>query len=223
MSKKCPVGLICVDTKYLLIFFLLIITLLRYNIFFLQKNSNKAPFSLPKSKIEKPIFRKQEQIIKEEPRIIIKNIERPNPTNYLINKDYERVINPLLPPERRNNYIEPNSQFGVGVPVNIPTRGFGGDVQQIGMLTKQDGNNPVVLPLFGCPTFANSNKWMYYTSSDKYNQIKIPLSNKNRQCDSEYGCEEIYDGDSIDVYPYEGSFKVSIYKYDKPRYLPHII
>ena len=31
----------------------------------------------------------------------------------------------------------------------------------------------------------------------QYNQIKLPITNKNRQCDSEYGCEELYDDDEV--------------------------
>ena len=58
-------------------------------------------------------------------------------------------------------------------------------------------NEPVILPLFGGPTHNGSSKWYYYTSTDKYNQIKLPLSNKNRSCNVEYGCDELYDGDIV--------------------------
>ena len=46
--------------------------------------------------------------------------------------------------------------------------------------SKRIGQNsePVILPLFGRPTYNGSNKWSYYTSTDKMNQIKIPISNK---------------------------------------------
>ena len=154
---------------------------------------------------------------------------------HLINKDYERIINPLIPPERRNHYIDPNSYVvrEEGVPINIPTRGYTGGVMQIGALYKQDtsddtmkigqNNEPVILPLFGMPTYNGSSKWMYYTATDKFNQIKIPITNKNRVCNSEYGCDELYDGDIITIPAYNGEFKVNKYEYDKPRYIPHIL
>jgi hypothetical protein len=154
---------------------------------------------------------------------------------YLVNKDHERVVNPLLPPERRNHYIDPHSHVMVspGVPINIPTRGESGGFQQVGVLHKIDtsdetmqiGNNnePVILPLMGAPTYNGSHKWTYYTATDKYNQIKLPITNKNRKCDSEYGCDELYDEDNVTIPAYNGSFKVKKYDFDKPRYLPFVV
>ena len=116
--------------------------------------------------------------------------------------------------------------------INIPTRGYHGGAMQIGALYKQEtsdddskigqNNEPVIIPLFGHPTYNGSNKWMYYTSTDKFNQVKLPISNKNRQCNSEYGCDELYDGDIVQVPAYNGDFKVVKYEYDKPRYIPNI-
>ena len=152
-----------------------------------------------------------------------------SPDTYLINKDHERIINPLVPPERRNFHID---RSPLGVAINVPTRGYTGGAMQVGALYKQDtsdeeqkiGQNtePVILPLFGGPTYNGSSKWYYYTSTDKYNQIKLPLSNKNRSCNVEYGCDELYDGDMVTVPAHNGEFKVVKYEYDKPRYLPHL-
>lgn len=167
------------------------------------------------------------------------NYQMPTDTSnssYLINKDYERVINPLEPPERRNFYMQSSGLERVvstpGVPINVPTRGYSGGIMQVGILHKEEvsdeskriGQNtePVILPLFGRQTYNGSNKWSYYTSTDKMNQVKIPISNKNRVCNSEYGCDELYDGDSVSVPAYNGDFKVSIYEFDKPRYIPYL-
>jgi len=166
---------------------------------------------------------------------IIYNYKPDKTSGYLVNKDYERIINPILPPERRNSYIDPYSEYIVsdGVPINIPTRGTRGDIQQIGALYKIEstdetlkvGQNtePVILPLFGAPTHNGSNKWVYYTSTDKFNQIKLPLKNKNRECNSEYGCEELYSEDKVEVPAYNGDFIVKKYEFDKPRYLPTVL
>ena len=54
-----------------------------------------------------------------------------------------------------------------------------------------------VLPLLGRRTYNRSNKWVYYTATDKYNQVRIPISNNGRDCGGEYGCDEIMDGDTI--------------------------
>ena len=160
----------------------------------------------------------------------------PDTSTYLVNKDHERITNPLLPPERRNFHIDSTGLervvAPVGIPINVPTRGYTGGMVQVGVLHKEEVNDatktigqnsePVILPLFGRPTHNGSNKWSYYTATDKYNQVKLPISNKNKVCNSEYGCEELYEGDTVSVPAYNGNFKVSIYEFDKPRYIPFV-
>lgn len=144
---------------------------------------------------------------------------------YLVNKAHERIVNPLLPPERsyENTY---------GVPINIPSRGYAGGYQQIGYLykdeitdeTKKIGNNSesVIIPLYGAPTYNGSNRWNYYVSSDKFHTVKIPFTLNGRSSDDEHGIPEIFDGEQLQLPPYNGDFKIKIYKYDKPRYIPYI-
>ena len=144
---------------------------------------------------------------------------------YDANKSMERIINPLLPPERsyQNTY---------GVPINIPSRGPNLSYQQVGILYKENientdkmpGNNndSNILPLFGRPTFNGSNKWNYYTSSDKFQNFKLPIKIDGRKCDDDLGCNELRDGDMISIPSYNGRFKVEIYNYDKPSYIPYV-
>ena len=153
------------------------------------------------------------------------NINQISYPDYLHQKNHERVINPLLPPERsyENTY---------GVPINIPTRGSSGGFQQVGMLYKQNitdssatiGNNSdtAIFPLYGRPIYPGSNKWSYYTASDKFNSVKMPITHNGRRCDADYGCHELYNGDIIQIPAYNGDFKVDIYDYDKPRYIPYV-
>tara|TARA_B110000114_G_C15054703_1_gene382738 strand:- start:255 stop:989 length:735 start_codon:yes stop_codon:yes gene_type:complete len=241
-KKVCPIGLICFDTKYIIILF---VSIILFFVYFIHCENNKKNNLIstfdnnfntsPKYHTEhKPKPKPQAEIVEEEPKIESRRIIVQNRDSYLVNKDYERVINPLLPPERRNHYIDPHSMVMTtpGVPINIPTRGHTGGVQQVGALYKQNlsddssniGNNnePVILPLFGRETYNGSNKWMYYTTTDKNNQVKIPISNKSKECNSEYGCEELYDGDNISIPAYNGDFKVNKYQFDKPRYIPYI-
>ena len=278
-KKACPVGLICIETKYLIILLCIFILILLYFLLNPVKNEVKhtpkpAP-AIPSPSytpaVSKPCSEKKflkngltTNNIRDVERIEnIENVENVNNNLYvtneeqnssndknivirvetppqhssehihLINKDHERIINPLLPPERRNHYIDKSAyEVSHGVPINIPTRGYHGGAMQIGALYKQEtsdddskigqNNEPVIIPLFGHPTYNGSNKWMYYTSTDKFNQVKLPISNKNRQCNSEYGCDELYDGDIVQVPAYNGDFKVVKYEYDKPRYIPNI-
>jgi hypothetical protein len=260
--KVCPPGQLCIGSNFLItvlvfVIIILLFYLLRNNVssntfFTLDKQSHSVPecskkfMNLEQSQNKKTYKNKNveqnndvedETVIdndKKETNIVIK-LQPESQKSYLVNKDYERVINPLLPPERRNHYIDPHSHVMVspGVPINIPTRGESGGFQQVGALHKIDttdetmqiGNNsePVILPLMGAPTYNGSHKWSYYTATDKYNQIKLPITNKSRQCDSEYGCDELYDEDIVTIPAYNGSFKVKKYDFDKPRYLPFVV
>ena len=98
-------------------------------------------------------------------------------------------------------------QQQMGIPINIETRGSGGDFQQVGILSKQtideDGKTPGnntdsnVLPLYGKPIYRGASRWLYYTETDKFNPIKIPITVSGRDCTDDQGCEELYDGSDV--------------------------
>jgi hypothetical protein len=153
-----------------------------------------------------------------------------NPNNisyprYEAQKNMERIINPLLPPERSytNTY---------GIPINIPSRGPQQSYQQVGILYKENIENPDklpgnnnesnILPLFGRPTYSGSNRWNYYTSSDKFQNYKLPINIDGRSCTDDTGCNELMNGTMISIPSYNGKFKVEIYQFDKPSYLPYV-
>ena len=121
----------------------------------------------------------------------------------------------LTPPMRR----DPN--LVVGVPINIPTRGTTPDVQQVGILTNTE--NDQVLALYGRPTFRGSHKWMYYSATDKFHALRLPISNGSRNCTGEFGCDEVSDGDELTIPTYpDRKFKVTVYNMDAPRYIPFV-
>lgn len=162
------------------------------------------------------------------------NLDIYNSYNNNSNKDYidrdRAVINdPLYPPLKRNyNFPEVKK-----MPINIETRESGGDYQQIGVLHKTEntnknfdkpGNNDesVILGLYGKPLYRRSSNWLYYVISEK-NNIKIPLVMNNVNCSNDtQGCKEIMNGEVIDIAQYNGSFKVEMYKFDSPKYIPYI-
>ena len=246
-SKSCPVGKLCINTTHILI--LLIIIALILFICYLKKNANNKNDTADTFTNQNCIKNKDKDTNDSKIRISGENIElnkednnitinyhtQKDPQHILINKDHERLVNPLEPPERRNFHLNPSGLEVVhtpGIPINVPTRGYSGGMVQVGVLhkdsttdrTNQIGQNmePVILPLFGRPIHNGSNKWSYYTATDKNNQVKLPLSNKNRVCNAEQGCDELYDNDSVTVPAYNGDFKVSIYEFDKPRYIPYV-
>lgn len=135
--------------------------------------------------------------------------------------------------KNKNNNIRPNRPISVNItkdneteepplkniPINIPTRGETSYVQ-IGILSNSD--NDKILPLYGKQTYQRSQHWNYYTTTDSYNLIKIPLTYEGKDCMKEIGCREINDGDNIFIDEYGESFKVKIYESSKFRYIPYI-
>ena len=156
--------------------------------------------------------------------------EKEEPEYSMVNTDNLKMNNILEPPLMRNYHSDPN---GVKkMPINVETRESGGDYQQIGMIYKNSvidedkapGNNTDsnILPLFGKPVYKGSQQWNYYTATDKYNQIKIPLSINSSNCTDDRGCKEIMNDEQVEVPGYNGNFKVQIYKFDSPKYIPYV-
>ena len=118
-----------------------------------------------------------------------------------------------------------------GIPININTRPID-NIEQLGILYKDDitdstkipGNNSssVVLPLFGRAKYKGSNKWIYFTSTDSHNSIRIPIYHKNKHCNKEIGCDELYDEDIVTIPSLNGTFKISLYEKENMRYIPYI-
>ena len=147
---------------------------------------------------------------------IIKIIDTPKINLNHKEVNLRRILDPLEPPER-------SYPMRKAIPINIPTRGRSGPYQQVGTLTRQtEGQDALILPLYGKPTYPGSNLWLYYTSSNSYNSIKIPIEHKNKNCQKHHGCPEIYDGDEITVPSYQGLFIANLYEIDAPRYIPYV-
>ena len=154
------------------------------------------------------------------------NINNISYQKYIQMKNYDRVVNPLLPPERsyENTY---------GIPINVPSRGMSGGFQQVGMLYKDDivsedsrigkDSSSVIMPLYGRPTYPGSSKWNYYVSSDKYHAVKMPVNVNGKSSDETHGVDELFDNDNLQLPAYNGNFVVKIYNYDKPRYIPYVL
>jgi hypothetical protein len=99
---------------------------------------------------------------------------------------------------------------------SYPLRGVEQEFQQVGVLVSQDANEdePTILPLFG-RKMATRDRWEYYVASDKFHMWRLPVQVKNRMCDEDVGCDEIFQGDEVVVPDYAKKvFVARIYKYD---------
>lgn len=139
--------------------------------------------------------------------------------NYGVSNAREDVLlNPYVPPLRDDRSMDIRGP--VAVPINVSTQGTSNSAyRQVGILTRINGPE-TILPLMGRPLFRNRDKWQFYTISEKSNFIKLPISVKGRSCTNEYGCDNVYNGDTVYVEGYNDAFKVTAYDNNVMQYLP---
>ncbi len=106
------------------------------------------------------------------------------------------------------------------IPINIPTQGLPERFQSVGIMTLPDGQ---VLPLYGRRTATSTDRWNYYTRTDTYNPVPVPVSFKKRDCMDDTGCEELMTGEQVSTFGTGNAGKVHIYRMDGPKYIPGIL
>lgn len=108
-------------------------------------------------------------------------------------------------------------QPGGGVLDQIATRGPPERYQQMGIL---DGGDGKLLPLYGRRVAPRSDYFNYYTRTDTYNPVAVPVKFKKRDCQDNVGCHEVSNGDELDISLTGQKGKVTLYGFDGPRYEP---
>lgn len=125
------------------------------------------------------------------------------------------MLNPFAPPLRDERYL---------VPINVSTNIGAVDTQyrQVGILNSLNTKS-AILALMGRPIFTNRDKWQYYTNSNDGNVgIKLPVSRSGRSCTNEYGCDKLYNGDTVYIEGINEAYRVTLYDNDTMRYLPFV-
>jgi len=228
--NSCPIGFFCFDKDTLLLLVVGTILVISYYIY---NNSIKLDQTRQQVSSLKQTFVNPSQDYEKMPQTDNLGVSRPL---YQVDKDYQRVINPQLAPER----AYPFRPFREEVPINIPTRGYASGYQQIGYVLSSKGKeaDKLRMPLFGQQVYPGSQNWNYFTGTDEFHSlanglgnssgiefptVKLGISHKRRDCMDEYGCDEIYDGDYVHVDSFEQDFIAHIYRFDAPRYVPYII
>lgn len=217
--KKCPPGVICLENitiLFILLSFILLFSLVY--IFFFRQNTHEPN----QNNKEKIIIHNQNTI---------PTTKRENGfgfgffPNFPYNNDFipevpgNVLLNPYAPPLKDERYLVPS------LPINVSTNIGAVDTnyRQVGILTPSNGSSKdSILPLMGRPLFVNRDKWQYYTISNQHNNVKLPVSKGGRSCTNEYGCDKIYNGDSVYIDGANEVYKVTIYDNDVIKYLPFV-
>lgn len=197
MVKKCAPGVFCITKSTIFILFALIIII---GLLFAIYNDNKKTNYIYHSE-----HRRQ---------------ERPIRINVHTSGDsrYSQAPQPLR--DWRSQPELPPMGAIADVPFGIATKGMPEKYQSIGVITTDSGDT---LPLYGRRTTMGGDRWNYYTRTDTYNPIPIPIHNGKRDCTEDVGCSEVSNGDLLDL-PVKGQKgKVTIYNNSGPRYYPGLL
>jgi len=104
--------------------------------------------------------------------------------------------------------------------INIPTQGFPESYQPMGLLKQSDGK---LLPLYGRRVASRSDRFNYYTRTDTYNPVPLPIQYKRKDCQDPVGCQELFDGDTVRIIPTGEDVTATLYRFDGPLYVPGIL
>lgn len=210
--KKCPPGIICIENYSM--FVIIICVLILFYI----------------------IYTKQNIIVNNSPseKIVIKDKTRENngwggwfPSWPYNNLWSDPLLNPYAPPLRDERYFIPGGFNGIPigtVPINVSTNIGAVDTQyrQLGILTSINSKGKII-PLMGRPLFTNRDKWQYYTMSPEGNSsMKLPISRNGKSCTNEYGCDKLYNGDTVYIEGLNEPYRITTYDNDTIKYLPFI-
>lgn len=105
------------------------------------------------------------------------------------------------------------------LPFNQPTQGLPESFQSVGLIRVEDK----MLPLYGRRTAGSNDRWNYYTRTDTYNPIPLPVQVQKRDCMDDVGCPEVSSGDRVHVRGLQKEGQTEIYRFDGPKYLPGLL
>ena len=209
MGKKCLPGVICIENMTLFLLFVIAVIL----IYIFYNTTGQKPTIVV---LGNDLGKSREN-----------NTMMTPPENHMYDPDLVQTFpeirygsGPEIRPEiRQGPDIRPRPN------VNIETRGTNQSYSQIGILTRPGINaETLILPLMGRRLDSGRNKMQYYTVSNTGNMnTKLPISKDGRSCTGEYGCDEVFNGDTVYVEGYADTFKATIYENSRFNYIPSIM
>ena len=199
MGKKCLPGVICIENMTLFLLFVIAVILIYI---FYNTTGQKSTIVV----LGNDLGKSREN-----------NTMMTPPENHMYDPDLVQTF--------------PEIRYGSGPDIrprpniNIETRGTNQSYSQIGILTRPGINaETLILPLMGRRLDSGRNKMQYYTVSNTGNMnTKLPISKDGRSCTGEYGCDEVFNGDTVYVEGYADTFKATIYENSRFNYIPSIM
>ena len=210
MGKRCPPGVICIEN----ITIIFVMMILGFVILFLNIRGQNQQ--------KQQVISSQNINSNETNRNELGLGLFHNSPHYTQGASGGVLLNPHQPPLKDDRVYPRNSSDPRGIPINTPTQSVDTNYRQVGILTRVNGDGENILPLMGRPLFTNRDKWNFYTMTDKNNMIKLPITHKGRSCTSEYGCDNMYNGDTVYVEGYNDAFKVTMYDNQVMQYIPYL-
>jgi len=202
-SSSCPPGVLCVSFS-LVVFFLVLASMVLYFVIAKRRELQEPTSSTPSP---------------SKSRSLSKRVSNSNSNS---NSQHSLRIEIVAPPYSSDVSQVQKTELlrAVGREINFPTRGPPPELTQIGILTNETSS--LILPLFGRQTYNGSSMWNYFTSTDKFQTIRLPVHFKKRNCTNDQ-CDQTYDDDRVHVPAYGSEeFKVTLYNLDAPRYIPFV-
>lgn len=203
MGKKCLPGVICIENMTLFLLFVIAVIL----IYIFYNTTGQKPTIVV---LSDSLGKTRDN-----------NTMMTPPENHMYDPDLVQTFPELRtgPEIRQGPDIRPRPN------INIETRGTNQSYSQIGILTRPGINaETLILPLMGRRLDSGRNKMQYYTVSNTGNMnTKLPISKDGRSCTGEYGCDEVFNGDTVYVEGYADTFKATIYENSRFNYIPSIM
>jgi hypothetical protein len=195
MVKRCPPGILCL-TPSVGIFITILVAFLVGALFYFMKSEPQVE------------LRTQQQPV------IYNNVD--------VEKGDDRYTQAPLPlrfwnvsPDLRGALLPPGA-----VAINQSTQGLPESYQSMGVIKKSDGS---VLPLYGRRTTGSGDRYQYYTRTDTYNPVPLPIRYKRKNCQEDIGCDELFSGEEVTIGPTGEKAETTLYKFDGPTYIPGIV
>ena len=203
MAKKCPPGVICIENITIVF---IVITIIWIVLFI---NNKLRSLRVTNGNVIINQERVDSAGLFAQPAFSFSNVAN------------DVLLNPYQPPLRDDRAYRPDVTDPRGIPINISTTATDSVYRQVGILTRIGGAE-MILPLMGKPLYVSRDKWNFYTMKDSNSMIKLPITFKGKSCTTEYGCDNLYNGDVVYVEGYNDTFKVTVYDNQVSRYIPYL-